>query len=854
MLVTRLGLLGAPSLRAPDGRELHSVLAQPKRLALLAYLGSASAAGFVRRDVLFGLFWPESDAQRARNALNQAVHQLRQSLGEGVLVGRGNEELGLDPSRLEFDAVEFQRALSGGDLTAALELYRGDLLPGFYLSGCPEWERWLDGERSRLRAMALEAARTLAERCEARGELPMAARWSRRALEVSPDDERAVRRLISLLDRMGDRAGAERAYEEFAQHLPGAPAAETRALIEAVRARAEPLRGEVLPAKTLDPDEAPPAPNTTEAEPPAPAPGSPPVRRSMAPEWSKRWSRAGVVLAIAALAALAAASFQSIGASTLARERVVVGVFENQTGDPQFEPVGRMAADWITQGLSETGVVEVVPSMTVLRSQRELESNPEVLGGTARTAALAEETNAAIVVWGAFYRSGDSIQFQAQVTDVAQEKLLHALTPVSGPADAPLEVISALRQRVMAALAASLDPRVADHSAAGSQPPTFAAYQEYVEGVEAFLRSEYPAAASHFESAAAMDSNFVIPALGAALTRANLGEWARADSIARELDRDRERMGPYDRSLLDGIRALVRGDRVGNHRAARISAKLAPGSLAAYQLAYSSLLVNRPAEAVAALAEADPSRGDLRGWHHYWGVLTMSYHLLGRHRDESDAARQAIRQYPEAMHPLLYEVRALAAQGRTREITQRVGESLSLPPQSRLTPRDLVRTAAKELHAHGHAEAARSLLRQAIALRQQGDAGRERYELGQLLYLAEEWDEAQAVFTDLARQDPDHLDYLGHLGTLAARRGDRREAQRISAALAAVDRPYLFGTQMFWRARIASLLGQREQAVLLLRDALAQGYPDGYPALHADIDLAPLRTYPPFVQLLRPRG
>ena len=38
-------------------------------------------------------------------------------------------------------------AIEGSRLEEALALYQGDLLPGFFLSDSPEFERWLEGER-----------------------------------------------------------------------------------------------------------------------------------------------------------------------------------------------------------------------------------------------------------------------------------------------------------------------------------------------------------------------------------------------------------------------------------------------------------------------------------------------------------------------------------------------------------------------------------------------------------------------------------------------------------------------------------------------------------------------------------
>src|SRR5207253_11407757 len=58
---------------------------------------------------------------------------------------------------------------------------------------------------------------------------------------LAPHDEDVVRRFIALLDRLGDRAGAVAAYDDFAEclrvDLETEPAAETKALITAVRQR-----------------------------------------------------------------------------------------------------------------------------------------------------------------------------------------------------------------------------------------------------------------------------------------------------------------------------------------------------------------------------------------------------------------------------------------------------------------------------------------------------------------------------------------------------------------------------------------------------------------------------------------
>lgn len=92
----RLRVLGALDLRDSVGQELRAIVAQPKRAALLAYLALAHPRGPHRRDTLLPLFWPEQDTEHARNALSQAVHFLRRSLGSEAVVGSDGDGLRLE--------------------------------------------------------------------------------------------------------------------------------------------------------------------------------------------------------------------------------------------------------------------------------------------------------------------------------------------------------------------------------------------------------------------------------------------------------------------------------------------------------------------------------------------------------------------------------------------------------------------------------------------------------------------------------------------------------------------------------------------------------------------------------------
>jgi DNA-binding SARP family transcriptional activator len=249
-----LRTLGELELKGSDRRELRTILAQPKRLALLTYL--AVSAHRQRRDSVVALFWPDLDTDHARSALRQALRFIRRELGDGVLNGRSEGELGLYEGTLWCDAAAFMAACEAGRLAQGLELYRGDFLEGFFVSGAaPAFDHWLDAKRTGLRNLAVEAARALAERCEAAGDATGAISWARRAFDLSPDAEHTLRQLIRLLERLDERAVAVHMYDAFARRLATEhqvePSLETQDLMQAIRRRATPLARRESPELAL---------------------------------------------------------------------------------------------------------------------------------------------------------------------------------------------------------------------------------------------------------------------------------------------------------------------------------------------------------------------------------------------------------------------------------------------------------------------------------------------------------------------------------------------------------------------------------------------------------------------------
>ena len=201
-----LRVLGGFALEGPEGAGVNH-LSQRRAEAVLALLAVAGDLGCTR-DRLIAFLWPESDQDRGRHSLRDALHAIRKVLGADVILTGVGETLRLNPEVVTSDVRRFAQSVVSSPQADAVEAYRGPLLDGFHLDGAPEFERWLDAERSRLFHQCQEAIAKLAGEAERVNHWREAAQWWAQALGLDPFNTRVVVRRMGALARAGDRVNA----------------------------------------------------------------------------------------------------------------------------------------------------------------------------------------------------------------------------------------------------------------------------------------------------------------------------------------------------------------------------------------------------------------------------------------------------------------------------------------------------------------------------------------------------------------------------------------------------------------------------------------------------------------------
>lgn len=871
----RLRLLGGLALTNAAGIELSSLLAQPRRVALLAYLAVERARGFIRRDELLALFWPDTDTARARASLSRALHGLRQALGEGVILSRGDEEVALATQAICCDFAEFEHAVVTGQHADACARYSGDLLPGFHVTdAAPNLDRWMERERDRLRHLYLQSLRGWGAEQEGRGDVHGALQTALRASDAFPLEEGVHQWLVRRLAASGDRSGTARAHDAFVRRLQEelgvSPSPETSALVASVLSAGPtgPVRTgrpgvELQPAAAdlyqgdeggMIPAEATVANVPTSAPLSAASPLATPMTHSV------RRTRVlmGGVGALAVLSIGLGAIVRARAPATLDPHRVIVASTSAAGRNPAIDPLDALLRERLGDGVSATHLASVVPGASIVLRSDQGQQVPQI----DQVRALARANGVRYVVTATYNEDADSLLVRAQVIDAESGAIASAIDPVRGVRSAPGPAIEVLRNRVMAALAARLDPQLELWSYAAAMPTNYESYRELRSGIDAFVGEEFEEATKHFEAAAALDTTSATPLVWAAWALAYHRFWPQVEVLVPRIKSSGRNFGPWDRAILDVVDAWLVGDMAAGHAAGHRLAAAVPNSEWSFPLAWNAAKLGRAKEAIRVLEAIDPERGWMRGFPWYSASLARAYHTIGDHEKGLRLAREGLRREPSNRSYMYNEALALSALGRSDGIMERCARARTVRTNSMFSGNECG-NAIIELRAHGYQPAAHALLKAVVAdYAMLPDSERVEWPSVEYLY------DAAGTFAErdsLLRQKPAHAISLVQRSLLAAERGDRAGVQAALREMSAAPPPPRWyrdsrlsqpvasdGSSLtFLRAQLAALLGDKAEAVSWLSTYLREGNWE-LEWYHSDRTLEGLRGYPPFEALLRP--
>ena len=478
---------------------------RPRSLALLAICAAAGAKG-VSRERALGVLWPNSHPERARHALSQTLYYVRREVGAEVIVS--SPDLRLDPRLITSDVDDFLAAIRSKNWADATALYTGTFLDGFYLSDAPEFERWVDDERSSLAADATRAFEAAAKASLEAGHHDEALDSLRRLTRIDPANSRFAAKYMEALADAGDRAGAVahgKAHLELLQReFELDPDAELEQLIARLResAPSSPRQRDMVAREPSQVSEAQPVAIATEAATPGVSQETVAAVAALPPIRAGRFrARQGlIVLTTTAVALAAIAAVVRTPMGTAASPVLAVGWLQDR-GDPDSVATGRVSGDMLATSLARSSDLRVVATSRML----------ELAPGNADTSragltAAARRAGATEIIEGEFV----SLPNRRLELDVRRVDLARGLVR-SGYRVAGSDRV-ALLDSVTTLIATDLGVRAPRGSVIQVSTRSAVAFRLYEEGLRSLFQANAPAAGRLFRAALREDSTFALAA------------------------------------------------------------------------------------------------------------------------------------------------------------------------------------------------------------------------------------------------------------------------------------------------------------------------------------------------------
>ncbi|MDN3723480.1 hypothetical protein QRD02_03725 [Aequorivita sp. SDUM287046] len=259
-------------------------------------------------------------------------------------------------------------------------------------------------------------------------------------------------------------------------------------------------------------------------------------------------------------------------------DKIAVLKFGNNTGDPQYDIVSKMAADWIIHGITENNVAQVITQDQVDEYKSILKSkNIEDEDNTI----VKKYLNPSKIISGNFYLKNNNLIFQGMLTDGKTNQTSFSFRPTECPADNPLKCIEDLNELITGYFITEDQKKLMLQE----NPPKYEAYKYLLEAKYSTDDQTY---INLLNQAIAADSTYFEPKVLRVGHYYNQKEFKKSDSLLKLIKPD-SYTNKRQLNLLNMYRALLKGD---NHTVYN-------SILKEYNIAPFDLITNRTAMVVA---------------------------------------------------------------------------------------------------------------------------------------------------------------------------------------------------------------------------------------------------------------
>lgn len=520
--------------------------------------------------------------------------------------------------------------------------------------------------------------------------------------------------------------------------------------------------------------------------------------------------------------------------------RIAVLPYENNTNDSTLNVLGNMAADWITRNLMNLENTKVVQFDNVKDNLDYWKNQPNF---------FSEQTGAEKIIKGKFYQVGQELIFESQIMNAQTAEVVFVLPNLSGKKDNPSDLIDELSQRIAGYFAS----RASDLNVF-TKAPKYQAFVALSEGHK-YFGVDYEKARRYYRQAMELDSAYIGGYLFYAQTYANQGAGEITDSLQQLIQEKFKNPSRMDKLMLNGQKAQLYGNLKAEYQIAKEALSLDPKQFGLnYQLGYITNQFNKPQTTLSNCQQLDPANitfdVPVKRW--WFGIYATAFMRLERYMEALDILRY--------VPPEVHRFEDLKAQ---IYVLQNQSDSLNLLIQEMenngVTENQILARLFKIAYDYGAKGDTANQLKWGNRLLNRIKNRPESIELpiiqlANAYFITEDYENMLATYEQVKQKNGETWAYLANMGFAYAKMGNMEMVDTFLKKYQNLETPYSQGRYKYAQAMVYAGLGNKEEAMRLLRLAFKEGYGFGLWEYNYSYQLANLRGYPPFEEFVKPKG
>lgn len=499
-----------------------------------------------------------------------------------------------------------------------------------------------------------------------------------------------------------------------------------------------------------------------------------------------------------------------IASVTKESDKIAVIKFGNNTGNPEYDIVGKMAADWIVHGITESQVAQVI-------SPEIINDYSNIISAQTTTpddnSILKSYFKPSKIISGNIYLEGDNLIIQSSISGSDINETLIAFKNRKCSKNMPLECIEDLKQVIIGYLTTNEHPKLNLQDT----PPRFESYQNVLNAKANYSNQEMYI--KLINKAIVDDDSYFEPKVLRVAYYYNLGEYKVADSLRKEINSSAFN-NARQRNLLNHYEALIHGKNDKVYYTTKKEYEITPFDLQtnSAMMVVALQFVNRPKEVDSIYSEISMEGMDLPNCEYCQNRLYVEAYAdiaLSKYQ----AAINLLEPYLDTVEGIYLKKPLISAYIRANK-TEKLNELLSKIKFS--FPADdwssLCLLIGNEYLLLNKKEEANVFFNDIIS----SDVTNKN-DRAVAVYFKEDYKKAEKLLTELHKENEKNISTVVKLAICANKNGHSHKANQLLASLHNLKAEYQYGSVDYALAQYYASANNKEDTFKYLQKSVAEG-------------------------------